>query len=489
MKTRKRLKFQNKISKEIHSIDALTTISPIDGRYWPKTEPLSRYFSEGALFRARIEVEANYLVALSEMRNVDGTKANFVRDLQPEEREYSLHLGESLTRPQLERIKEIESSTRHDVKATERALREMLRGTSLTDVMESEAVHFGLTSEDVNNLAYRLLLDRARRDVMIPVASLVVDILCQIASKHKATPMMARTHGQNAVPTTLGKEMANYAVRIQEEIAKLQKVQLRGKCNGAVGNYNAQAIAMPEINWIDFSEKFVRSLGFEPNDFTTQINPFDDIIELLQGVERINGAILDLDLDMWRYISDGWFVQQVRKGEVGSSTMPQKVNPIDFENSEGNLGLGIGILETMSRLLYTSRLQRDLSNSTVSRNFGLAFAHSLVGYVSTIEGLQRVRPDTEKIRYALNADYAILTEAVQTILRRIGIEDPYSIVASLSRGQTISQDEWRKWVKALPVSIDERVRSTLFDLTPETYLGNAIELTDKALTYISSLRS
>src|SRR4030043_440364 len=275
-----------------------------------------------------------------------------------------------MTMAQAERVKQIEDTTRHDVKAMERAFREFVVGTSLEDV--TEMIHFGLTSEDINNLSYRLMLDRARREICVPALDQVVDGFADRASQYKGIPMLARTHGQPAVPTTLGKEMANIAVRLNRQTRKLENVKLTGKLNGAVGNFNAHFLAATEIDWIAFSEKFVRSLGLEPNLFTTQIKPYDDMIELFQAFQRVNGVLLDIDQDMWRYISDDWFTQEVKKGEVGSSTMPQKVNPIDFENSEGNLTLANGVLETLSRKLPISRLQRDLSASTTIRNIGVA---------------------------------------------------------------------------------------------------------------------
>ncbi len=455
----------------------LTAISPLDGRYRNRVEDLAPYASEMALIKTRVEVEARYLVALSDV--------GIVRQLSDDERETLLTLGPSTTLAQAERVKEIETTTRHDVKAMERAFREFVAGTSLEDV--TEMIHFGLTSEDVNNLSYRLLLDRARADIVIPSLDVVVDNFADRAREHKASPMLARTHGQAAVPTTLGKELANIAVRLNTQVRKLADVRLAGKLNGAVGNFNAHALAAPDVDWTSFSQDFVRSLGLEPNLFTTQINPYDDMIELFQALQRVNGVLLDVDQDMWRYISDDWFVQEVKKGEVGSSTMPQKVNPIDFENSEGNVQLANSVWEGMGRKLATSRLQRDLSDSTTIRNVGVALGHGLLAYRNTLAGLSRIRPNTELLKARLNENWVILTEGVQTVLRRAGEKDPYALVSGLSRGQRIGKDEWQAWVSGLPVEND--VKERLMELTPETYLGYAERLTEMALAEIATSRA
>lgn len=454
----------------------LTAISPLDGRYRSRVEDLSPFASEMALIKTRVEVEAKYLVGLSEV--------GLVRPLVGQEREALINLGPSMTLQQAGRVKDIEATTRHDVKAMERAFREFVTGTSLEDV--TEMIHFGLTSEDVNNLSYRLMLDRARTEICVPALDQVVDGFADRARQYKSMPMLARTHGQSAVPTTLGKEMANIAVRLNRQTRKLEDVKLTGKLNGAVGNYNAHVLAAPDVDWIAFSQRFVKSLGFEPNLFTTQINPYDDMIEMFQAFQRVNGTLVDVDQDMWRYISDDWFTQEVKKGEVGSSTMPQKVNPIDFENSEGNVQVANSLWEGMDRKLAVSRLQRDLSDSTTIRNVGVGLGYGLLAYRNTLAGLQRVHPNTELMQGRLNENWVILTEGVQTVLRKAGVQDPYSLVAGLSRGQRIGQGEWQEWVDGLQVADD--VKGNLRALTPETYIGHAERLTDMALEEITDSR-
>jgi adenylosuccinate lyase len=330
------------------------------------------------------------------------------------------------------------------------------------------------------------MFNQAVERAVLSVLNQIVDELAKIASAYKETPMLARTHGQPAVPTTLGKEMVNIALRLNRQVKKLETLRLTGKLNGAVGNYNALELAAPEVDWIEFSRKFVKSLGLEPNLATTQINPYEDEIEMFQVIQRINGIVLDIDQDMWRYISDNWFIQEVKKGEVGSSTMPQKVNPIDFENSEGNVQLANSFIEGMVRKLAVSRLQRDLSDSTTVRNIGVALAYSLLGYKSLLTGLSRVNPNVELLKKVLNENWVILTEGVQTVLRRTGVKDPYSLIASLSRGQHIGKDEWQTWIDGLDTKAS--IKKQLEVLTPETYIGKAVKLTELALGEIKSSR-
>lgn len=455
----------------------LTAISPLDGRYRERIVELAPYVSEFNLIRTRVEIEAKYLAALSSV--------GLVRKLTKEERQRLESFGKEIGLKEAKNVKEIEEETRHDVKAMERVFRTMVVGTSLADVIEM--IHFGLTSEDVNNLAYRLMLKRATEDVCIPTLDSFIDELVERANKFKTTPMLARTHGQAAVPTTVGKELVVFATRLNKQVRKFEKQRLTGKLTGAVGNFNALEFAAPDVNWVKFSENFVKSFDFDPNLVTTQINPYEDITEYFQTYQRINSIILDFDQDMWRYISDDWFIQEVRKGEIGSSTMPQKVNPIDFENSEGNLAMANGVLEAFSRKFAISRLQRDLSDSTVIRNIGTALGYSLVGYKSVIAGLSRVRPNLEQIENDLSQDWTILTEGVQTLLRRFGIEDPYSMVSSLTRGEHIGRDQWQEWIDSLPITQDQKVQ--LSKVSPETYIGLAIDLTERAIKEIKSSRN
>ena len=447
----------------------LTAISPLDGRYRSSVEALAPFTSEEALIKTRIGVECKYLVALSE--------AGLTRPLKGRERKRLTNLGENLSNKQVKRVKEIEDTTHHDVKAMERTLREIFSGTSLVDL--TEWIHFGLTSEDVNNLAYRLMFDQAKKKVCIPAIDQIVDKLTEQSEKYKTLPILGRTHGQAAVPTTYGKELIVFATRLNKETKKLEKTRLTGKLNGAVGNFNAHHLAFPEIDWIAFSQKFVRSLGLDPVIYTTQINPPEDLIENFQAFQRINGVLLDFDQDMWRYVSDYWLSQEVVKGEVSSSTMPQKVNPINFENSEGNLILANGIFETMGRKLSTSRLQRDLSDSTTIRNIGMALGYSLLSYKNTLIGLEKVYPNPEIMLEALNKDWSILTEGVQTVLRKEGVKDPYSLIAGLSRGQKIDSNAWKEWVNNLPIK--DEVKEKLQKLTPTSYLGYAVKLTNMGI--------
>jgi adenylosuccinate lyase len=449
----------------------LTAISPLDGRYRSKVQDLAPFVSEYALIKFRTEIEINYLLALSD--------AGVARKFTDDEKQKL----QSLLEPSFEdikKVKEIEQETRHDVKAMERTLRGHLEGTSLED--QIEMIHIGLTSEDINNLAYRLILKRGT-DQVIPAIKEIITVLSDWANSYKNVPMLARTHGQAAVPTTLGKEMVNFAVRLNRQVIKLEKQKLTGKLNGAVGNFNALSYVYPETDWIEFSEKFISSLGFEPNLITTQINQYDDVAEYLQTIHRINSILIDFDQDMWRYISDEWFVQIAKKGEVGSSTMPQKVNPIDFENSEGNLGIANGLIESLSRKLLISRLQRDLSDSTTVRNYGMILGYSLIAYKSILTGVSRVNPNIDKINCRLNKDWAILGEGVQTLLRKSQVKDPYSLISSLTRGEKVDEKQWENWVNNLPVSDEDKQK--LHSLTPEKYVGLATKLTEKALKEIN----
>ncbi|MDO8618817.1 MAG: adenylosuccinate lyase [Candidatus Daviesbacteria bacterium] len=457
-------------------LNELTAVGPLDGRYRERVSPLASYLSEYGLIKTRFEVEARYLIALSD--------AKVARRLSKQERQKLNGLGDEIDLTQATKVKKIEDETRHDVKAMERAFREMVSGTSLEDL--TEMIHFGLTSEDVNNLAYRLMLKRATDTVMIPVLDEVVDQLTGRAEEYKSTPMLARTHGQSAVPTTVGKEFSVFASRLNRQVRMMEKHQLRGKLTGAVGNMNALYLARPNVDWIKFSQGFVSSLGLEPNMATTQIDPYEDVIELLQNYQRINGVIVDFDQDMWRYISDFWIAQVKRPGEVGSSTMPQKVNPIDFENSEGNLQTANSLIDGLVRKLAISRLQRDLSDSTSIRNFGAVLGHSLVGYKSTITGLERTKVNEVQISNDLNRDWTILSEGVQTILRDRGVEDPYSLVAGLSRGEHVTREGWKEWVDNLPVTEEDKV--IFRNLTPENYIGLARELTELAIKEIRESR-
>lgn len=454
----------------------LLAITTLDGRYRDDILPLAPIVSEYGLIATRVEIEAKNVVQLCQ--------AGVGRSLIPQERKFLLNLGPNLSLEQAEHIKQIEDTNKHDVKAMERVFREILVGTSMSDL--TELIHYPLTSEDVNNLAYRLILLRSRDRVMIPYLNQLIDPLTEVADQNKDLPMLARTHGQDAVGSTFGKELVVFADRLNTDAQKLKKMRLTGKFNGAVGNYNAHVVGTPEINWIDYSKDFVKSFGLKPKLITTQINPYEDMIEMFQAFQRINGVILDFDQDMWRYISDGWLTQVPVTGEDGSSTMVQKINPIFFERSEGNSQIGTWILEGMSRKLSTSRLQRDLSDSTVIRSIGLCMGFSLLGYINAKEGFGRTHPNSELMRERLMNDFSVLGEAALTVMRRANVENPYDLMKSFTRGYKLTQEQWIACIEKLP--INETEKTTLRDLTPAAYLGLAAQLTEMALADINKAR-
>ncbi|MDP2649763.1 MAG: adenylosuccinate lyase [bacterium] len=450
----------------------LTAITPLDGRYRAKIEELSFYTSEYSLIKTRIEVEVKYLIALSAI--------GITRKITSDEQKLLTDFYENFSFEDVQKVKDLEEQTRHDVKAMERTIRQKLQDTSLKDLIEF--IHLGLTSEDINNISYRLMYKRGVHEVILPTIQTLIHELTEKADKYKDLPMLGRTHGQAAIPTTLGKELIIFAKRLNDQFKKIKVYKLTGKFSGAIGNFNALKLAYPEINWISFSENFISSFGLIPNLTTTQINVYDDIVEFSQIFQRVNSIIIDLNCDMWRYISDNWFVQDVRKGEVGSSTMPQKVNPIDFENSEGNLGMANGIIDFLVRKLAVSRLQRDLSDSTVIRNIGTVLGYCLVGYKSVSIGFSRARPNLEKISKDLNKDYSILSEGVQTILRKRGTSDPYSLLVALTKGEHINEKGWKAWIEKLDIEPEDK--KVLEKLNPNSYIGLAVELTDKAISEI-----
>lgn len=449
-------------------LSSLTALTPLDGRYHEITSPLATYLSEYSLIRLRMEIEASFLLTLSQ--------ENIIRKLTPDEKELLISLGPNLSLEDAREIKTIEKTLKHDVKAVEILLRRKIEKTSLLDLLEM--IHFGLTSEDVNNLAYRLMLKRATEEVILPNLSELLDSITTMAKEYKQTPMLGRTHGQPAIPTTLGKELVVFATRLNMEMILLRKYVFSGKVAGAIGNYNALSLAFPEQDWIEVAKKFMHSLGLMQTNLTTQTNTYEDVISYFQIVERINNILIDFDQDMWRYISDAWFIQTVKKEEVGSSTMPQKVNPILFENSEGNLGMANAMIDFFVRKLPISRLQRDLSDSTVIRNFGSALGYSLLAYNATKSGLDRIRPNLTKIEQDLMQDWSILSEAVQTMLRKEGVKDPYTLLKLLTRGEAIDETSWKKLIANLPVT--EKIKHKLTNLTPKNYIGLAAKLVDQA---------
>ena len=455
----------------------LRAVTPIDGRYGKDLEVLSPYSSEMGLQSARTEIEARHLIGLS--------RIGVIRSLTGEETDLLMRMGPELTLDQARRIKTLELESDHDVQAVEKMMREELSGTSLADV--TPFLHFPLTSEDVNNLAYRLMFKRASERVIVPAVDKVIDKVLDIADKEKGTIMLARTHGQAGVPTTLGKEMLNFAIRMNREARKLKSAKLTGKFNGAVGNFNAHQYARPDIDWQKYAKDFVEDLGFEYNPYTTQINSYEDMIEMFQIYQRLNGVFLDFDQDMWRYISDDWFSQIPVAGETGSSTMAQKINPIRFENSEGNITMANAILEGMGRKLSISRLQRDLSDSTVIRNAVPALGYSLLSYQNTLRGLGRVTPNHEEIGRVLNEDWSTLTEGVQVYLRTEGRDDAYDMVKKAARGVHISPESWETWVDGLDIT--DAQKEHVKRLSPQEYVGIAEKITEQGIAEIRVSRA
>ncbi|MES3031929.1 MAG: adenylosuccinate lyase [Patescibacteria group bacterium] len=442
------------------------SINPLDGRYFEKTRALTPYFSEQALMKYRVMMEAEYLIALSTL----GKTA--LRKFTPAEIKIIKSLYEKFDDTSYAEIKKIEETTNHDVKAVEYFLKEKLSKTSLKDSIEW--LHFAITSEDTNNIAYALILSDSLEQVMIPEISKIITELNNLAKKHKDLPMLARTHGQSASPTTFGKEMKVFTTRLEKKLAALKAIKIEAKLNGATGNYNAHIAAYEEIDWIKFSEKFIAGLGLEANLITTQIECHDSYVAIFDTIKQINTILLDFNQDMWRYISDGWVGQIPKAGETGSSTMPHKINPIDFENSEGNLGLANALFEFFARKLPISRLQRDLSDSTVERAFGTAFGHSYLAYLMLLKGLGKIKVNEIKIKEDLLAHPEVVTEAIQTILRREGAAMPYEKLKDLTRGKVVTLDAIHKFIETLDVS--DKIKKELLKITPENYVGLASKI-------------
>lgn len=436
-------------------INQLTAISPIDGRYAPATSELSDYFSEFALFKYRVFIELRYLLFLSE--------AGIVRKIGKKERAKIEKISAGFLVKDAGKIKEFEAVTKHDVKAVEYFLRTRLSKDLLP------YIHFGLTSYDINDNAYRLMIKESLSEIIIPQITALIKSLEMISIKYKGLPMLGRTHGQPAVPTTFGKEINVFSARLKKELDKLHRSEFFGKFGGAVGNWNSLNFAFPGKNWVTLSGRFLKTLRLKHSVVTTQIAPPEDIIEVSQNMIRINSILLDFNQDIWRYISDNWIVQKGKEKDVGSSTMPQKINPIEFENSEGNLVIANGVFETFARKLPISRLQRDLSDSTVLRNIGVAFAHSLIAYKSCQKGIGSIVPNKEKILADLNEDWSILSEALQTILRREGKSDAYESVATQLRGKKLDKEGWMKLIES--IDIPKKEKEKLKNLTPEAYTG------------------
>ena len=445
---------------------SMNLLSPLDGRYGQITRPLTDFFSEFAFLHDRVRVELDFLAALS--------KTGQIRTLASSESALIEAIVSNFSDTDAQAILEYERITRHDVKAIEYFIQSKLEETSLADLIPW--IHFGLTSEDTNSLGQAIALNESRQKVVLPALDDLLAALSAFAIRYKAVPMPARTHGQFAVPTTLGKEFAVCIARLKKIYKDIASHRFEAKLTGAVGNFNALQAAAPQVDWISFSENFVSSFGLGPNLLTTQILPYDNWIRYFDLIRLCNSILIDFAQDIWRYISDGYLRQAVVADEVGSSTMPQKVNPIDFENAEGNLGLANSLFIHYAQKLSVSRLQRDLSDSTVRRTFGSAFGHSLIGWVNFQRGLKRIAPDEEKLKAELNAHWEVISEGAQTILRAAGKSDAYESLKEQTRGQILTEGDYKTWCDS--IHVDDATREKLKALSPETYLGLALGLTD-----------
>ncbi|WP_306524239.1 adenylosuccinate lyase [Dokdonella sp.] len=443
----------------------LTALSPLDGRYAAKTASLRPIFSELGLMHRRVLVEVRWLAALADEPNIGE-----VAPLSAQARASLLAIADAFSEADGERIKAIEATTNHDVKAVEYFIKERISGHAELAAVK-EFIHFACTSEDINNLAYALMLRDAREAVLLPSLDGVIAKLRALAHEHAALPMLSRTHGQTASPTTLGKEVANVVARLERQRKQIAAVELSGKINGAVGNYNAHVIACPEVDWPAFARRFVESLGLVWNPYTTQIEPHDCIAEIGDATRRANTILIDFARDVWGYISLGYFRQTLKAGEVGSSTMPHKVNPIDFENAEGNFGLANALFEHFSAKLPISRWQRDLTDSTVLRALGTAFGHTQIALDALARGLGKLNANPERLAADLDASWEVLAEAVQTVMRRYGLPEPYEQLKALTRGHGITREALRDFVTQLDLPADAKQR--LLALTPASYVGLA----------------
>ena len=448
-------------------LSSLTAVSPIDGRYSGKTEVLRTVFSEFGLIRYRVMVEVRWLQQLAAHAEVIevpafSDDANALLD----------ELVSNFTLEHAERVKEIERKTNHDVKAVEYLIKEVIAGNTELQAV-SEFVHFACTSEDINNLSHALMLKEGRDQIVLPA---LVDIQSQLANMGKEfadVAMLARTHGQTASPTTVGKEMANVAYRLQRQIDLIESVPLLGKINGAVGNYNAHLSAYPNIDWAGFAEQFIKGLGLEFNPYTTQIEPHDYMAELFDGMARANTILIDYARDIWGYISLGYFKQKTVAGEVGSSTMPHKVNPIDFENAEGNMGIANALYGHLAAKLPISRWQRDLTDSTVLRNMGVGLGYSMIAFASLRKGISKLQLNRERLGEDLNSSWEVLAEPIQTVMRRYAIEEPYEKLKALTRGNVMDQATIQAFIDTL--EIPEQAKAELKAMTPASYIGNAVQ--------------
>jgi adenylosuccinate lyase len=452
-------------------LSTLTAISPMDGRYGSKTADLRPIFSEFGLIKQRVTVEIRWLQALSAHPQI--------KEVQPFSAETNALLNgivANFSESDALRVKEIEATTNHDVKAVEYLLKEKIAGNAELEAV-TEFIHFACTSEDINNLSHALMLREGRADVFLKQAQQIIDAIRALAHDHADKPMLSRTHGQTASPTTLGKEMANVVYRLERQKEQIANIPLMGKINGAVGNYNAHISAYPDIDWEEFAQAFVESLGLTWNPYTIQIEPHDYMAELFDGMARFNTILIDYCRDIWSYISIGYFKQKTVAGEVGSSTMPHKVNPIDFENGEGNFGIANAIFGHLASKLPVSRWQRDLTDSTVLRNMGVGIAYTSVAIQSVLKGISKLEADAKRLADDLDANWEVLAEPIQTVMRRYGIEKPYEKLKELTRGHRVDQAGMQAFVDGLDLPDD--AKAELKKLTPGSYIGNAIDQAKK----------
>lgn len=452
-------------------LSALTAVSPIDGRYADKTAELRSIFSEFGLLKYRVQVEVRWLQKLASTTAIEqvpafSAEANAILD----------NIVATFDESHAGRIKEIERTTNHDVKAVEYFLKEQVAQNEELNAV-NEFIHFACTSEDINNMSHALMLKEARDSVILPYTDKLVDELKRLAKEYQSIPMMARTHGQPASPTTMGKEMANVAYRLERQRKQIAEVAVLGKVNGAVGNYNAHLSAYPSLDWAQFAQEFVTSLGVTLNPFTTQIEPHDYIAELFDAVARFNTILIDFNRDVWGYIALGHFKQKTIAGEIGSSTMPHKVNPIDFENSEGNLGLANALFGHLASKLPVSRWQRDLTDSTVLRNLGVGVGYAIIAYQATLKGISKLQVNELSLLNELDNNWELLAEPIQTVMRRYGIEKPYEKLKELTRGKKVNQQIMAEFIDGLELPDEAKVQ--LKQLTPSNYIGQAVDLVNQ----------
>lgn len=451
-------------------LSSLTAVSPVDGRYGDKITPLRGIFSEFGLLKFRVEVEVRWLqklAACAEIKEVPAFDADANAFLDAIVSNFSVE--------DAARIKTIERTTNHDVKAVEYFLKEKVEPNAALHAV-SEFIHFACTSEDINNLSHALMLETARREVIVPYWTQIITAVKDLAVQYRDIPLLSRTHGQPATPSTLGKEMANVAYRFERQLRQLERIEMLGKINGAVGNYNAHIAAYPEVDWHELSESFVTGLGITWNPYTTQIEPHDYIAELFDCMARFNTILIDFDRDVWGYIALNHFKQKTIAGEIGSSTMPHKVNPIDFENSEGNLGLANAMMQHLASKLPVSRWQRDLTDSTVLRNLGVGVGYAVIAYQSTLKGISKLEVNRDRLLDELDHNWEVLAEPIQTVMRRYGIEKPYEKLKELTRGKRVDAAGMKAFIDSLALPEEEKTRLKL--MTPANYIGRAIQMVD-----------